>query len=54
MIAVPVSSSGFLFLFLFLKDFNRHVVDGGVIENYNATVGTWFDVDTAVIAEFVI
>jgi hypothetical protein len=28
----------------FLKDFYSHVIDGGVVEDYDASVGTRFDV----------
>ena len=38
-----------LFLVLIFQDFNGHIVDSLVVENYNATVGTRLDVNSGIL-----
>ena len=43
-----------LFLFLSLKDFYRHVIYGGIVEYHYAAIGTRFNVNTTVLAKFIV
>ena len=45
---------GGLLVVVGLDDFNGHVVDGGVVENDNAAVGTGFDVNATIFAELIV
>lgn len=42
-----------LFTF-FGKNFKGHIVDGGVVKNDNASVGTRFDVNAEIFAKFIV
>mgnify|MGYP007081723789 CR=1 FL=1 len=41
-------------VFLFLEDFDGHIVDCGVVKDNDTTVGAGFDVYAAVFAEIVV
>ena len=44
-----------LFLYLlFLENLYSHIIDSGVVKDYDATVGTRFDMNAAILAEFVV
>ena len=43
-----------LLVFQLLEDFNGHIVDSAVIENYDTAVGTRFYVNTTVLTEIII
>lgn len=50
-------SSDFLLLrlvFGFFEDFNRHIIDGGILEVNNSSVWTWFNVGACAISMVVI
>lgn len=52
---VGVAENGlFSVVFLFLKDFEGHIVDGRVVKDHDTAVGTRFDVYTEVFAEVII
>ena len=39
---------------LLVEDFECHVEDGGVVEDYDAAVGTWLNVHAHVNAEVIV
>lgn len=43
-----------LFVVLLLKDFYSHIIDSGVIEHYETSVGTRFDMHADVLAELIV
>lgn len=49
-----LDSVGSVFLVLALENLHSHVIDSSVVEDYNSSIGSRFDVDTAVLAEFVV
>ena len=43
-----------LLIVLLFKNLNGHVVDSGIIKNYNTAVGTRLDMNATVFTEFVV